>query len=60
VRLWTALVDLGGDATVRAATDRLGVTPLFAVGLGLGEGANALALLPVIQAALTVGTLGAA
>jgi hypothetical protein len=29
VRLWCALVDIGGDATVKAAADRLGTTPIF-------------------------------
>jgi NaMN:DMB phosphoribosyltransferase len=58
VRLWCLLTDIAGDPTVRAAADRLGVSPLFSVGLGLGEGANALALLPTIQAALAIGAMG--
>jgi adenosyl cobinamide kinase/adenosyl cobinamide phosphate guanylyltransferase len=51
-RLWCQLTDVGGDPTVRAAADRVGLAPLFDVGFALGEGANALALLPTIQAAL--------
>ncbi|HEY7176680.1 MAG TPA: nicotinate-nucleotide--dimethylbenzimidazole phosphoribosyltransferase, partial [Micromonosporaceae bacterium] len=57
VRLWCALTDIAGDAAVRFAADRIGLEPFVSVGLGLGEGANALALLPTFQAALTAAGL---
>jgi NaMN:DMB phosphoribosyltransferase len=60
VRLWCLLLDAGTDPTVRLGADRLGVTPLLDVGLGLGEGAGALALLPTLQAALGVAALDTA
>jgi adenosyl cobinamide kinase/adenosyl cobinamide phosphate guanylyltransferase/NaMN:DMB phosphoribosyltransferase len=57
VRLWCLLTDIAGDPTVRFAADRLGVEPVVSIGFGLGEGANALALLPLFQAALTAAGL---
>jgi nicotinate-nucleotide--dimethylbenzimidazole phosphoribosyltransferase len=57
VRLWCLLTDVAGDPTVRFAADRLGFEPVVSIGLGLGEGANALALLPLFQAALTAAGL---
>jgi nicotinate-nucleotide--dimethylbenzimidazole phosphoribosyltransferase len=57
VRLWCLLTDVAGDPAVRFAADRLGFEPVVSIGLGLGEGANALALLPMFQAALTVAGL---
>ena len=57
VRLWCLLTDIAGDPTVRFAADRLGFDPVVSIGLGLGEGANALALLPLFQTALTAAGL---
>jgi adenosyl cobinamide kinase/adenosyl cobinamide phosphate guanylyltransferase/NaMN:DMB phosphoribosyltransferase len=57
VRLWCLLTDIAGDPTVRFAADRLGFEPVVSIGLGLGEGANALALLPLFQTALTAAGL---
>jgi adenosyl cobinamide kinase/adenosyl cobinamide phosphate guanylyltransferase/NaMN:DMB phosphoribosyltransferase len=57
VRLWCLLTDIAGDPTVQFAADRLGLEPTVSVGLGLGEGANALALLPLFQSALTAASL---
>jgi adenosyl cobinamide kinase/adenosyl cobinamide phosphate guanylyltransferase/NaMN:DMB phosphoribosyltransferase len=57
VRLWCLLTDVAGDPTVRFAADRLGFEPVVSIGLGLGEGANALALLPLFQTALTAAGL---
>jgi adenosyl cobinamide kinase/adenosyl cobinamide phosphate guanylyltransferase/NaMN:DMB phosphoribosyltransferase len=57
VRLWCLLTDIASDPTVRFAADRLGLEPVVSIGLGLGEGANALALLPLFQAALTAAGL---
>jgi adenosyl cobinamide kinase/adenosyl cobinamide phosphate guanylyltransferase/NaMN:DMB phosphoribosyltransferase len=57
VRLWCLLTDIAGDPTVRFTADRLGFEPVVSIGLGLGEGANALALLPLFQTALTAAGL---
>lgn len=57
VRLWLLLTDDSGHPTVRAAADLLGLTPAFGLGLGLGEGATSLAILPLIQSALTLSAL---
>jgi len=57
MRLWCLLTDIAGDPTVRFAADRLGFEPVVSIGLGLGEGANAVALLPLFQAALTAAGL---
>ena len=57
VRLWCLLTDVAGDPTVRFAADRLGFEPVVSIGLGLGEGTNALALLPLFQTALTAAGL---
>ena len=57
VRLWCLLMDAGTDPTVHTGADRLGIAPLLDVGLGLGEGGGALALLPTLQAALAVAAL---
>jgi len=59
VRLWCLLTDIAGDPATRFAADRLGLEPTVSVGLGLGEGANALALLPTFQSVLnTAGVTG--
>ncbi|MEN3307929.1 MAG: nicotinate-nucleotide--dimethylbenzimidazole phosphoribosyltransferase [Micromonosporaceae bacterium] len=57
VRLWALVLDDGGHPTVRAGVDVLSVAPLVTLGLGLGEGTNALAALPLVQAALVLSTL---
>ena len=53
-RMWCLLTDIGNQPTVRTAADLLGLTPLVDLGLGLGEGCNALAVLPLIQTALAL------
>jgi len=57
VRLWCLLTDVAGDPAVGFAADRLGLEPAVSIGLGLGEGANALALLPMLQSALVAAGL---
>jgi nicotinate-nucleotide--dimethylbenzimidazole phosphoribosyltransferase len=57
VRLWSLVLDDGGHPGVQAAVDVLSLEPLITLGLGLGEGANALAALPLVQAALVLSTL---
>ena len=53
-RHWLILPDHGGQPAVKFGADVLGVTPFAHLGLGLGEGATALALLPLINSALTL------
>ncbi|MFB9236190.1 bifunctional adenosylcobinamide kinase/adenosylcobinamide-phosphate guanylyltransferase [Plantactinospora siamensis] len=53
-RHWCLLPDHGGHPAVRLATDVLGLTPLFDLRLDLGEGATALAALPLLRSALTL------
>jgi NaMN:DMB phosphoribosyltransferase len=53
-RHWCLLADTGGHPTVRLAADVLGLTPMCNLRLDLGEGANALAALPVLVTALTL------
>jgi len=57
-RHWCLLPDTGDLALVRQAADVLGLAPVVDLGLGLGEGANALAALPLLRAA--IGLAGAA
>ena len=40
------------DALVRQGADVLGLTPVLSTGLDLGEGANALAVLPALRTAI--------
>jgi adenosyl cobinamide kinase/adenosyl cobinamide phosphate guanylyltransferase/NaMN:DMB phosphoribosyltransferase len=54
VRHWILLPDLGGHPAVRLGADVLGVTPVLDLKLGLGEGATALAVLPLLRSALTL------
>jgi NaMN:DMB phosphoribosyltransferase len=56
-RLWLVLADHGGHPAVVSAADVLGVTPVSELKLGLGEGAAALAVLPLIQSALLLSTV---
>ncbi len=53
-RHWCLLVDDGGHPGVRVAAEVLGLTPLMRLGLDLGEGANALAALPMLRSALAL------
>jgi nicotinate-nucleotide--dimethylbenzimidazole phosphoribosyltransferase len=57
IRLWSMMLDEGTHPAVRAGLDVLSVEPLVKLELGLGEGANALAVLPLLQAALVLSTL---
>ncbi|MEU2614144.1 bifunctional adenosylcobinamide kinase/adenosylcobinamide-phosphate guanylyltransferase [Micromonospora sp. NPDC007271] len=53
-RHWCLLPDHGGQPAVRLAADVLGLTPLVDLRLGLGEGATALATLPLLRSALAL------
>jgi nicotinate-nucleotide--dimethylbenzimidazole phosphoribosyltransferase len=53
-RHWLLLAGTGGDPAVTFAADVLGVRPILDLRLGLGEGAGALAVLPLLRAALTL------
>jgi adenosyl cobinamide kinase/adenosyl cobinamide phosphate guanylyltransferase/NaMN:DMB phosphoribosyltransferase len=52
VRHWCLLPDTGDLALVEQGADVLGLTPVVELGLGLGEGANALAALPLLCTAI--------
>ena len=57
-RHWCLLPDPGTSALVRQGADVLGLTPVVQLGMDLGEGANALAVLPLMRSAITLaGTL---
>jgi nicotinate-nucleotide--dimethylbenzimidazole phosphoribosyltransferase len=51
-RHWCLLPDHGGNPTVKLAADVLGLTPFTELRLDAGEGATALAALPLLTAAL--------
>ncbi|NLU77404.1 bifunctional adenosylcobinamide kinase/adenosylcobinamide-phosphate guanylyltransferase [Micromonospora sp. HNM0581] len=53
-RHWCLLADDGGHPAVRLAADVLGLDPLIRLRLDLGEGANALAVLPLLRSALAL------
>ncbi|WCN80084.1 bifunctional adenosylcobinamide kinase/adenosylcobinamide-phosphate guanylyltransferase [Micromonospora sp. LH3U1] len=53
-RHWCLLADHGGHPAVRLAADVLGLTPLLDLRLDLGEGANALAALPLLRSVLAL------
>ncbi|SCL17874.1 nicotinate-nucleotide--dimethylbenzimidazole phosphoribosyltransferase [Micromonospora pallida] len=53
-RHWCLLPDHGGHPAVRLAADVLGLTPLLDLRLDLGEGANALAALPLLRSVLAL------
>jgi nicotinate-nucleotide--dimethylbenzimidazole phosphoribosyltransferase len=53
-RHWLLLPDTGGHPAVVHAADVLGVEPVFDLKLSLGEGATALATLPLLRSALTL------
>jgi nicotinate-nucleotide--dimethylbenzimidazole phosphoribosyltransferase len=56
-RTWLLLFDHNGHPTVRKGADVLSLEPLVDLKLGLGEGASALAALPLLQAALVLSTV---
>jgi adenosyl cobinamide kinase/adenosyl cobinamide phosphate guanylyltransferase/NaMN:DMB phosphoribosyltransferase len=56
-RLWLLMADTGGHPTVTPAAKVLGLTPFADLRLDLGEGAAALAVLPLVRNALLLGTL---
>jgi NaMN:DMB phosphoribosyltransferase len=53
-RHWLLLPDDGGHPAVRLGAEVLGVAPVLDLKLGLGEGATALAALPLLRSALTL------
>ncbi|WP_305789291.1 bifunctional adenosylcobinamide kinase/adenosylcobinamide-phosphate guanylyltransferase [Symbioplanes lichenis] len=53
-RHWALLPDAGKLALVRQGADVLGLTPVLELGLDLGEGANALAALPLLRTAIAL------
>ncbi|WBB91955.1 bifunctional adenosylcobinamide kinase/adenosylcobinamide-phosphate guanylyltransferase [Verrucosispora sp. WMMC514] len=53
-RHWCLLADDGGHPAVRLAADVLGLDPLTRLRLDLGEGANALTVLPLLRSALAL------
>jgi adenosyl cobinamide kinase/adenosyl cobinamide phosphate guanylyltransferase/NaMN:DMB phosphoribosyltransferase len=55
-RHWCILPDHGGDPATRLGADVLGMEQFLDLKLGLGEGATALALLPLLQGVLTLAS----
>jgi nicotinate-nucleotide--dimethylbenzimidazole phosphoribosyltransferase len=55
-RHWCLLPDAGTQALVRQGADVLGLTPVVQLGLDLGEGANALAVLPLLRSAVALAS----
>ncbi|MBE1492530.1 bifunctional adenosylcobinamide kinase/adenosylcobinamide-phosphate guanylyltransferase [Plantactinospora soyae] len=56
-RHWCLLPDHGEHPAVRLGADVLDLTPLLDLRLGLGEGAAALAALPLLRSALTLAAV---
>lgn len=54
IRHWCLLLDHGRHPTVRHAADFLDLDPVLDIRLDLGEGANALAALPLLQSMLAL------
>jgi nicotinate-nucleotide--dimethylbenzimidazole phosphoribosyltransferase len=54
VRHWCLLPDAGGDPAALSGADVLGLEPFLDLRLGLGEGAAALAALPIVQSAISL------
>ncbi len=59
VHRWILLPDTGGHPAVRLAAEALELRPWLDLRLDLGEGAGALAALPMLQTALTLAGVGA-
>ncbi|WP_433049830.1 bifunctional adenosylcobinamide kinase/adenosylcobinamide-phosphate guanylyltransferase [Dactylosporangium sp. CS-033363] len=53
-RHWLLMPDHGDNPTVKLAADVLGAAPFLSLRLALGEGATALAALPMVNTALTI------
>jgi NaMN:DMB phosphoribosyltransferase len=53
-RHWCLLPEAGRLALVRQGADVLGVTPVLELGMDLGEGGNALAVLPLLRSAIAL------
>ncbi len=53
-RHWCLLPDAGTQELVRQGADVLGLTPVVQLGMDLGEGANALAVLPLLRSAIAL------
>lgn len=53
-RHWCLLADAGKHKLVSQAADVLGLNPVLELGLDLGEGANALAALPLMRTAIAL------
>ncbi|GAA3451020.1 bifunctional adenosylcobinamide kinase/adenosylcobinamide-phosphate guanylyltransferase [Dactylosporangium matsuzakiense] len=53
-RHWLLMPDHGDNPTVKLAADVLGTAPFLSLKLALGEGATALAALPLVNTALTI------
>ncbi|GAB1690321.1 bifunctional adenosylcobinamide kinase/adenosylcobinamide-phosphate guanylyltransferase [Krasilnikovia sp. M28-CT-15] len=54
IRHWCLLPEAGTLALVKQGADVLGLTPVLQLGLDLGEGANALAALPLLRSAIAL------
>ncbi|WP_051365955.1 bifunctional adenosylcobinamide kinase/adenosylcobinamide-phosphate guanylyltransferase [Hamadaea tsunoensis] len=55
-RHWALLPDHGGDPATKLAADVLGLEQFIDLRIGVGEGATALALLPLLQSTLTLAS----
>ncbi len=55
-RHWCMVLDHGRHPTVKHAAETLGLDPALDIGLDLGEGANALAVLPLLQSMLALAS----
>lgn len=55
-RHWCLLVDAGNLPLVKQGADVLGLNPVLDLGLDLGEGANALAALPLLRSAIALAS----
>jgi adenosyl cobinamide kinase/adenosyl cobinamide phosphate guanylyltransferase len=53
-RNWLQLIDHGSHPAVKLGAEVLGMHPVLELRLGLGEGANALMALPIVQTALAL------
>jgi adenosyl cobinamide kinase/adenosyl cobinamide phosphate guanylyltransferase/NaMN:DMB phosphoribosyltransferase len=53
-RHWILVPDTGGHPAVRLGAEVLGATPVLDLKLGIGEGATALAALPLLRSALAL------